>query len=30
MSDVLAVLASVAFFVLALAYAAGCERLRKP
>jgi hypothetical protein len=30
MSDLLAVLATVVFFVLALAYTAGCERLRKP
>jgi hypothetical protein len=30
MSDVLSVLATLVFFALALAYTAGCERLRKP
>ncbi len=30
MSDVLAVLATVFFFAVALAYTAGCDRLRKP
>ena len=30
MSDALAVLATVVFFALAIAYTAGCERLRKP
>jgi hypothetical protein len=30
MSDLLALAATVAFFVLALAYIAGCDRLRKP
>ena len=30
MSDVLAVVATVVFFALALAYTAGCERLSKP
>jgi hypothetical protein len=30
MSDLLAIAATIAFFALALAYTAGCERLRKP
>jgi len=30
MRDVLALLATIAFFALAVAYVAGCERLRKP
>jgi hypothetical protein len=30
MSDALAVVGTIVFFALALAYTAGCERLRKP
>jgi hypothetical protein len=30
MGDVLAILATVVFFALALGYTVGCERLRRP
>ena len=30
MNDALVIAATVVFFALALAYTAGCERLRKP
>jgi hypothetical protein len=30
MGDLLSILATVAFFALAMAYVHGCERLRKP